>query len=348
MKRIAILIIVALLLTTPVSAVEFTAPEAPASAEKYMPDDTESFWDGFFEILKNVIAEVSPRLTESLRLSASLLAIILILSVIKNLSNRYATVLNLVAGFAISITILTPTTFPINQSIQAVQDISEYGKLLLPVMTAAMAAQGIATTSASLYAGTTVFNAILNTAISALIIPAIYVYIALSVACCSLGQDILKKLCEFVKWLITWILKAILYLFTGYIGITGVIGGVTDAIALKTTKLAISGLVPFVGNVLSDASETVLLSAAIVKNTAGIYGFLVIIAICAGPFISIGAQYLFLKATAGICSIYGTKETTDLLQSFSCTIGFLLAIVGVMVVIFLVSIVCFMKGIANV
>ena len=156
----------------------------------------------------------------------------------------------------------------------------------------------------------------------------------------------IKKLCDFVKWLITWILKVILYLFTGYIGITGVIGGATDAIALKTTKLAISGLVPFVGNVLSDASKTVLLSATILKNTAGIYGFLVIIAICAGPFISIGVQYLFLKATAGICSIYGTKETTELLQSFSCTIGFLLAIVGVMMVIFLVSIVCFMKGVS--
>ena len=348
MKRIFILIIVAALSVTPVSATAFAAPDAPMSAEKYMPEDTDSFWDGFFEILKNILSELNPSVTNALRLSASLLAIVLFLSIFQSLSSKHTIITNLVSGSAIAITLLNPSTSFIQQSIQAVQEISEYGKLLLPVMAAAMAAQGCTATSAALYTGTTVFSAALNTIISSLVIPAIYIYIALSIACCSLGQDVLKKLCDFVKWVITWILKLVLYLFTGYIGITGVISGVTDTVALKTTKLAISSFVPFVGNVLSDASETVLLSAAVMKNAAGIYGFLVIVAVCAGPFLSIGIQYITLKATAGICSIYGPKEPTKLIQNFSVIMGFLLAMIGVMGAIYLVCVVCFMKGFANV
>ena len=109
-------------------------------------------------------------------------------------------------------------------------------------------------------------------------------------------EEILKKLCGFVKWLSVWILKMILYVFTGYIGITGVVSGPTDAAALKAAKLTISGFVPIVGGILSDASEAVLVSAGVVKNAAGIYGILAIGAVCLGPFLKIGLHYLMLKA----------------------------------------------------
>ena len=106
---------------------------------------------------------------------------------------------------------------------------------------------------------------------------------------------------------------------------------------MKATKLTISGMVPVVGGILSDASEAVLVSAGIMKNAAGIYGLLTVIAIWIGPFLRIGVQYLMLKVTSGTCEIFGAKQMTEIMKDFSCAMGFLLAMTGAVCMIFIIS-----------
>ena len=139
-------------------------------------------------------------------------------------------------------------------------------------------------------------------------------------------------------------LKTVLYIFTGYISITGVISGTVDASALKATKLTISGIVPVIGKVLADTSETILVSAGIMKNAAGVYGVLAIIAVFIGPFLEIGIQYLLLKLTGAVCNIFGNKQTVTLINNFSTGMGIILAMIGTVCVLLLISLVCFMKG----
>jgi len=143
----------------------------------------------------------------------------------------------------------------------------------------------------------------------------------------------------------TWCLKTILYVFTGYIGITGVISGTTDAATLKVAKMTISGAVPVVGGILSDASEAVLVSAGLVKNAAGIYGMLAVAAVWIRPFVKIGAHYLLLKGTAGFCGIFGSKKTTDLISDFSSAMGLLLGMTGSVCLMLVISTACYMKGV---
>jgi stage III sporulation protein AE len=173
----------------------------------------------------------------------------------------------------------------------------------------------------------------------------IYIYICLSVANSALGSDPLGKIRDLMKWIMTWGLKIILYFFTGYIGITGVISGSVDAAAIKAAKLTISGMVPVVGGILSDASEAVLVGAGVVKNGAGIYGMMAILAIVMGPFLQIGIQYLLLKATAAVCGLFGTKSIISLVQDFTSAMGLLLAMTGSSCLLLLISAVCFMKGV---
>ena len=127
-------------------------------------------------------------------------------------------------------------------------------------------------------------------------------------------------------------------------GITGVVSGTTDAAALKATKLTISGVVPVIGNILSDASEAVLVSAGVMKQAAGVYGLIVTFAIWLSPFLKIGIQYLMLKLTASICDMFGDKNAVKLVHDFTGTLAILLAISGAMCLLSLISTVCFMKG----
>jgi stage III sporulation protein AE len=136
-----------------------------------------------------------------------------------------------------------------------------------------------------------------------------------------------------------------LYTFTGYISITGVISGTTDAAALKATKLTISGMVPVVGGILSDASEAILVGAGFVRNTTGIYGLLAITALCIRPFLKIGAQYLLLKSTGAVSSIFGSKRCVTLIQDFTWIMGLLLAMTGTGCLMVVLSVICFMRGV---
>ncbi len=330
----------------PVRAMEFTAPNVPEGAEEYMPEDTESFTEGLWYIIKAAISKLQPGIAEAACTCLSLIAVTLLISVMQSTTESAKTPILLAGALGISVLLILPANSLIALGTETVTQLSEYGKLLLPVLTAALAAHGGATTSAALYSGTAVFNAVLSTVISRFITPMIYIYLCLCIACSIVNQALLKNLRDFVKWGMTWCLKTLLYVFTGYLSITKVISGTVDASALKVTKLAISGTVPVVGGLISDASETILVSAGLMKNAVGSYGLLAAIAIWIGPFLQIGCQYLLLKLTAAVCGVIGSKENTTLISDFSGAMGMLLAMTGTVCLLLLVSTVCFMKGVS--
>lgn len=345
MRKVIILLCVICLLTTTVSAMEFVAPPAPSDAQELMPDEPATFSEDLWYIIKKAVAKFQPNFSSAVRTCISLIGIVLLISIVSSFSGIGKQTVELVGSISISILLLQSSNALIRLGVTTIQEISEYAKLLLPVMTAAMAAEGAVTTSAALYTGTALFNTVLSTAITKLIVPMVYIYIVLSIANSAIGEELIKKVRDFLKWLMTWSLKIAVYLFTGYIGITGVISGTADAVSVKAAKLALSGLVPVIGNIISDASETILVSAGVMKNAVGVYGLLAIIALCIGPFIQIGLQYLLLKITGAVCSAIGTNTQVKLIDDFTTVMGFVLGITGSVCLIHLISTVCFMKGV---
>lgn len=346
MRKLTLFILLVFLFIIPVSAMEFTAPEAPNGAQTLMPEDTESFGEGLWYVIKSAIGALQPDVAEAFRICLSLIAAVILVSILQNFFGATKHIVELAGTVIVSLLLINTSNSLVTLGTQTVEELCEYGKLLLPVMTAAMAAQGRTTASAALYTGTAFFSSLLSTVISRLIVPMIYIYLCLCIAHRAIGEEILNRLRRLVKWGMTWTLKIILYVFTGYISITGVVSGTADAAAVKAAKLAISGFVPVVGGIISDASETILVSAGVMKSAAGVYGLLAIIAIWIGPFLRIGIQYLLIKATAAICSVFGTKQTAGIVEDFSGTMGFALAMTGAVCLLLLISVVCFMKGVS--
>ncbi len=334
-----------LFLSVPAKAMEFQAPQVPDSGEAFMPNEPETFSEGVWAIVKEGIRRTQPAITQAAGICLCLIAVSLLGSLVNVLPGSSLQVTELAGSIAVAGILLKSSNTLIQLGMDTVRELSEYGKLLTPVLTAALAAQGGATSSAALYSGTILFNTVLSALITSILTPLIYIFLCLATAKSAIGADILGKLQDFVKWLMTWSLKIMLYVFTGYIGITGVVSGTTDAAALKAAKLTISGVVPVVGGILSEASEAVLVSAGVMKNAAGVYGLLSILAVWIHPFLEIGIQYLMLKSTCAICGVFGVKSTTKLIQDFSTAMGLLLAMTGAVCLLLLISIVCFMKGV---
>jgi stage III sporulation protein AE len=329
----------------PASALEITAPSVPESGSPWMPENTESFSNGLWELLNQVLSSLHPEFSEALQTAMTVFCIILLFSFLLHCTGNIRKNALIAGSVLISTTLLQDTNTLIRLGSNTITELSEYGKLLLPVMTAALAGQGGGSTSTVLYAGTAVFDMVLTGLITKFLLPGVYFFLAMATANSALGEDILKRLRDFGKWLISWTLKTILMIFTTYMSISGVVSGTTDAVALKTAKFTISNVVPVVGGILSDASEAVLVSAGLVKNAAGIYGILAMLAVFLAPFLNIGTHYLVLKMTAAVTGLFGPKELTTLVEDFSTAMGLLLAMTSATCLLQLISTVCFLKGV---
>lgn len=345
MRRILMIMLLLTACLIPVQAVDLTAPEVPEFGQEFMPEDTSNLKDGLSQMMHNALLRFRPDLKEAAKVCLGIVAAVMTVSLTRFAPGGTDRTADLTGTIAISGMFLSAAGALVNLGAETVVEVSHYGKLLLPVLTAAMAAQGGITTSSALYAGTALFDAILSSLVSNALVPMIYLYLAVSAANSAIGDDMLKKIRDAVKWFMTWSLKTLLYIFTGYISITGVVSGPTDAAALKAAKLTISGVVPVVGGILSDASEAVLVGAGAVKNSIGLYGLFAVIAIWMEPFLKIGAHYLLLRFTGSICSIFASKRISDLIQDFATAMGYLLAMTGAVCLMLLISIVCFMRGV---
>ena len=344
MKKCFILLILSTFLLIPIRAEEFTAPPAPDSAQELLPYEPSSFLDGLMHVLKKALEFAAPAFYEALELCAKALAVVLCLSLVRSVHDSIKGTLSLCATVILGWLLLQSTDTFVTSAAETVQELSAYGKLLLPVMAAALAAQGGGGAATALYGGTALFDALLSSAIEKLLVPLVYGYLALALLSAATRNEALQKLKKSLHQLSTKGLRIALYIFTGYLTITGVVGGSADQMQLKAAKLTISGMVPVVGNIMADASETILVSAGLVKSAVGIYGLLAIVATALVPALTVGIRYLLLKATAAAAGLLGGKEEADIIADFGTAMSLLLAMTLSQTLLILVSTVCFMKG----
>lgn len=344
MKKMLFLGILLLIMTLPVSAAGIVAPTVPDDAAQILPEEEESFGESLWYMIRQAFDFGKSQMADSAKMCAGVIATTLILSLIRGFDGRSKAVAELAGILVIAVMLVGSADSMIETGTETVWKISEYGKLLLPVMTAALAAQGGTATATSLYGATALFDTLICNLISSVLTPMVYIYLLLAIVNGLSEDGVLQKLKDFCKTSMGWTFKILLYIFTGYITISGVISGSADQTALKATKLTISGMIPVVGGILSDASETVLVSAAVVKNTVGVSGMLAVLAVTITPFLSVGIHYLLLKLTAAVCAVFAPKALSTVLDDFSTAMGFVLAMIGSVCLIQLISVVCFLKG----
>lgn len=177
-----------------------------------------------------------------------------------------------------------------------------FSKLLLPTVTAACAITGQGAAAAARQSAVLLFLTLLLTLARTLILPLIYGYIAASTAQAVLGNDGLGRVAGVLRWAATAALSLLLTAFVLSLSITAAVGGNADVAVRKAAKTALSGMVPVVGGILSDAAETLVAGAGVLRGTVGVVGLLAVLAICVGPFLRLGVHYLVYKCAAAVCA----------------------------------------------
>lgn len=309
-----------------------------------MPESQDDFGQGILSMLHKILPEAMTEFRQALKTGLSVFCCSLLTAIMLG-AGCSAAVAEVVGAVCISAMMLQSSGALVGLAVQTVSEVSEYSKLLFPVMAAAASARGAVTSASAISIGTSALTAFLNSFLRRMMVPAIYLFLTASVANCALGTNSLKQIRDTIRKFSAWFLKAVLTGFLTYMSITGAVAGSTDKTALKAAKAAISTVVPVIGKTLADASEALLLSADIARNSIGIYGIFAFFGICILPFARIGAHYLVLKGIAALCSIVGSKRQTALVDDFAEAMGLLLGVTGVMCALSVIGVACFLKGV---
>lgn len=354
MRKIMIILLCILCLCGTVRAAEEETLVDTSPLEEALPDgvnigtvegvEAESFWDKAWDLLTTTFQKSKNTQKESLRLCALLLCVVMLCAMVHMNSEKMGATAVTAAG-ALGLCGLCMGSFStlLTLASDTVREMTDYSAAALPVLASTVALNGGISASQTLYTGTVLFSQVLMQLISKVLVPLVYFYLAVATAEAAIGTDMLSELREFIGWVISKSLRIVIYIFLAYMSLTGVISGSSDAAAVKATKAAVSGMVPVVGGIISDASETLLASASMLKNTVGIFGMLAVIGICIAPFLRIGVQYLLLKMTAAVSGTIGMKSHVQLLKHFSTAMGYLLAMCGSCALLLLIAGVCFLK-----
>ena len=355
MRKLVLALLAAVLLCRPVLATDALSDRFDTgSLEQALPEDAAAlldgadvdtpFSEGLWRLVKNTLSQLDGPLWASLRCAAVLLAVVLLCALVETPAEaegpqavRLAGILAICAAGALQVRGL------VQLGQQALDEVQSFADLLLPVMTAATAATGGYTAASALSLGTSLFLDVLLHCMTGLLVPGVYLFLGLSAANAASGSELLDSAAGLVKWLLGTGLKILLTVFTAYLTITGIVTGTADATAVKTAKLALGGVVPVVGSMISDASEAVVVSAGLVRNSVGVFGMLAVLAICAVPFLRTALSYLILRVTGALCGTLACKAHMALLEALSDAMGLLLAMTGTAAVLLLISCVCYLR-----
>lgn len=245
----------------------------------------------------------------------------------------------MVAALAITAISVSDVHSLIGMGRQALADMDTFAKILLPTMAVVTAASGAPGAAAARQLAAMLFSNVLLSVINGLLMPLCYGYIAACVAHAAVGNEGLKRIAGVLKWVVTSVLTILPLAYVGYLTVSGVVAGTADAVAVKAAKFTVSSMVPVVGGILSDAAETVLAGAGLLKNAVGVFGMLVILSMCIVPFLQLGVHYLAYKLTAALAATVAEGRISGLIDSIGGAFGLILGMTGASALLLLVSMV---------
>ena len=317
------------------------------AAGGYLPDGALeagiSLDEGLQTILDTGSGQISGVVRKAVRSGVLLLTVVLLCGLAEGLYggmgvSQTTDVVAIVGALAITAVAVADANSLIGMGREALEQMETFSKILLPTITAAAAA-GSPSGAVARQLATMLFSDILITLINRLLLPLVYTYIAACVAYAAVGNEGLKRIAGTLKWVVTSVLTVVLLVFVGYLTVSGVIAGSTDAVTVKAAKFTMSSLVPVVGGILSDAAETVLAGARILKNAVGVFGMLAVLCMCVAPFLQLGIHYLTYKVTSALSATVSSGRVAGLIDQIGGAFGLVLGMTGASALLLLISMV---------
>ena len=299
-------------------------------------------------LIKKIISLLGGEVLQAIKLLGMILVIIVIGSILKtigeNLGNQSISQITYYVQYILIVTlILSNFTDIIDIARTTIQDLSGFMNSLVPILMTLMVSTG-SIVSASIAQPIILFAiSFITNIISTIVLPLVLVATILGIVSNISDKIQIGRLSKYFKSSIVWGLGIILTIFVGMLSLEGTLSSSIDGITAKTTKAAVSNLIPVVGKILGDSIDTVLGCAVILKNAVGIVGVIVLISICVMPIIKLGILTITYSIAAAIAEPIADGKIVKLLEQFADTFKLLLGIIFAVSAMFLIGVTIVIK-----
>lgn len=299
-------------------------------------------------IYKKILSLFGTEVRSSITTLISILIIIVIHSILKSISDSLEDdSISKIIYYVQYILIVTIIMSNFGQVIELVKETARnlvrFMNSLIPILIVLMTYTGTAITSSLVQPVLLFMINFIGNIIQNILIPVVLVVTVLAIISKISERTQIVKITKFMKSSVTWFLGIMLTLFVGILSLEGTLTSSVDGITAKTTKAAVSSLIPVVGKILGDTVDSVLGCGVILKNAVGVVGVIVIIGICVVPIIKLGTLSIIYNLASGIIEPIADEKIVKLLEEMGGIFKLLFGIICALSVMLIIGITLVVK-----
>ncbi len=311
---------------------------------RYMKGEGFSF-DGFFKGLFSTLFENVKSLIPAFSCIIAIALLCGILSSIKSnfIGNSTADLLFLLSFLSTLIPVLSIVYECFTRSQNSVLEMHKQMEIIFPLLLTLMVASG-GNVSVAIYRPAVAFlSATIVRIIAKIVFPIALIVIAFSIAG-NLSEEIrIKKFGGFFKSMNKWIIGVSVSVYGMFFTVQGLTASSYDGIARRATKYALGTGVPIVGGFLSGGFDLAMAGSILIKNSLGLLGIFMMIAVLFEPLVLLISANLLLRLTAAITEPIGDKRISTFLSETADNLNYCMAgllFVGFLYFITIVLVLC--------
>lgn len=263
-----------------------------------------------------LFAEVKSRLPALL----SLLSVLLLCSLLgclntDRLGSGVGEIVHFV-GYAAIVTTVTALCYSlVSSALSAVDKVSAVVQAVFPALLALMISTG-ATAQAALYSPTALFiDGFTTIFIKNFTFPCVLAMLALSVVSNITKTVKLKGFIDFLSGIMKWGIGLAATVFSLFLTVKGISGGLADGVTVRTLKYALNSSVPLVGGILSGGADVVVAAASLVRGALGLTTLVIVFGVVLMPVIKIAALTLALRVVNAVAQPFSGDRVYSFITS---------------------------------
>lgn len=235
------------------------------------------------------------------------------------------------AGEYISILLLSGTVFSAVNSItkfvaQATLRFSEYLLTLLPVMTSMYVYGGSTGAAVSNATSINLFCTVITVICNTVLAPLVNICLLLALTSALPGCSSVQPISGGVKNLAAT-LTAFVFSVLGFaVSLQTVVSAAGDSYATRTIRFASGVFIPVIGNMVGEASRTVISAVAKAKSVIGLGGIAAVMTIVIPPVITVMLYKIGILLCAAAARILGCEKEAAFLYDINGIFGLLFAV----------------------
>lgn len=257
-------------------------------------------------------------------------------------------VFDLVAALCIAAAILVPVSQCVSTVAQTIRDSSGFMVSFLPVFSSLAAASGHPASAVASESLLLALSNVLSGISSSTFVPMVDLYLGFCVVGAVAPGVRIQGVAEFVRRLVSWALLLCVTIYVGILSVQGLIANAADNVSIKTAKFVVEGAVPVVGGAISDAVNTVISCAGLLKTATGAYAIVVFLFAFLPPLLECLIWMLAVDISLAAADILGIANLSGLFKAIHGALGLLMALLAASALAMIVSIaVMLLLGMGN-